>query len=301
MAILESVPGIEVTIEVAGSTADEFDDPNTTNPASEKSLTKYIECIDDAEFAVMTKIGHGFLWDEAQVLVFTIHVDGVPARAKIFGPRNVDKVQKCEGVLEHQPGKAGWGVRKFKFSPMQIVDAANRNNTHSTKSIYSKLGTLSIEIERRIILTKKNSSSIAYSGTRPASVTEKQIKGQAVSHSVSVSSKLETVNPTFFDTKPVASDDGPIAVFNFLYRSRTALKHELIIPRTPSPDPLDGMSMEELRKLARIGMSRPFKPEGGVKRERAEPSDSIDLTEEKAFLQTAKRTRREPPVDLTDD
>jgi hypothetical protein len=51
-------------------------------------------------------------------------------------------------------------------------------------------------------------------------------------------------------------DAGPVAVFRFKYRSQKSLKELLVIPRTPSPAPLEErpieeLSIEELRELTR--------------------------------------------------
>lgn len=65
--------------------------------------------------------------------------------------------------------------------------------------------------------------------------------------------------------------DEPFAIIRFMYRSKDALKQELIIPQTPSPEPgpspdpqtVDNLSPEQVRRLAQerpseIQVSRPF-------------------------------------------
>ncbi|KAK0650601.1 hypothetical protein DIS24_g6712 [Lasiodiplodia hormozganensis] len=76
-------------------------------------------------------------------------------------------------------------------------------------------------------------------------IPEKALKGRAVSHQV----KLQASEPakvregyTF-----VPDSNGKIATFIFRYRSKSALQAEGIIPRTPSPMPLEERPLEELK------------------------------------------------------
>lgn len=62
-----------------------------------------------------------------------------------------------------------------------------------------------------------------------------------------------------WSTEYVDPKEAPIAVFYFKYRSRLALQEELIIPRpaggpTEADDPLNNLSAEEIRRLARERM-----------------------------------------------
>jgi hypothetical protein len=52
--------------------------------------------------------------------------------------------------------------------------------------------------------------------------------------------------PDHFFIDYVDGPDLPIAVFNFRYRSRNDLKAECIIPRSPTPIPLEDRSIEDL-------------------------------------------------------
>ena len=64
MAVLDEVPGIQVAVQINGRDAVEYDDPE---PPSHDHATcpissKYIECIDDAEFSIRCVANRDYNW-----------------------------------------------------------------------------------------------------------------------------------------------------------------------------------------------------------------------------------------------
>lgn len=78
MAIIGTVPGIEISILVRGTRATEYaapeaDDTEQTSP----TITRYIEAIDDAEFDVHYEISNDYEWGfRGHALCLKLWVDG---------------------------------------------------------------------------------------------------------------------------------------------------------------------------------------------------------------------------------
>ncbi|KAK4549810.1 hypothetical protein LTR36_005111 [Oleoguttula mirabilis] len=84
-------------------------------------------------------------------------------------------------------------------------------------------------------------------------VPEKNLKGKAISHQAKLTAPVEEPAPLLAGFTPprdsrhrILIDKQPFATFNFKYRSRAALQALCVIPRTPSPVPLEARPIEEL-------------------------------------------------------
>ncbi|KAI1252145.1 hypothetical protein MGN70_006718 [Eutypa lata] len=63
MAILDDVPGIEVAVQINGQDVVEYDDPDASElDAPCPTSSKYIECIDDAVFAIRCRATSHYKW-----------------------------------------------------------------------------------------------------------------------------------------------------------------------------------------------------------------------------------------------
>lgn len=75
MAILEGVPGINVTVKIGDATCTEYEYPEPGD--THASSSKYIESIDDAEFGICCKISPEYSWGlERHALEFRVYIDG---------------------------------------------------------------------------------------------------------------------------------------------------------------------------------------------------------------------------------
>ncbi|GKT49993.1 uncharacterized protein ColSpa_10174 [Colletotrichum spaethianum] len=112
-------------------------------------------------------------------------------------------------------------------------------------------------------------------------------------------------------TAEYLNNRNPIAAYTFKYRSRDALHKELVIPRSPSPGPIDGMSEAEIRRLAveRLDDINNNRGSPAVKQEDGRPiikreyAEIVDLTEEpvKRKWKKVKIEGNRVAIDLTDD
>lgn len=82
MAVLEGLPGVKVTVQINGRDLAEYDDPNASEhePAragAYHTSTKYIECVDDAEFSMKALASKEYKWGyKGHCLSMDFYVDG---------------------------------------------------------------------------------------------------------------------------------------------------------------------------------------------------------------------------------
>lgn len=86
MAIIQGLPGLEVTVFTNGCTAKEYDDPSETDGADQRPqvVTKYIECKDNEPFRIHLKATDEYPWGfKDHVLNFGAVIDGIWAKGDI--------------------------------------------------------------------------------------------------------------------------------------------------------------------------------------------------------------------------
>ncbi|KXJ96434.1 hypothetical protein Micbo1qcDRAFT_199248 [Microdochium bolleyi] len=300
MAVIDGVSGLEVTVEVAGQTATEYEDHHTSsNASSDKSVTRYIESKDDTEFSVTFRINPSYAWEPSHhSLEVRLWIDGDYATGAIFSKHHARSIT-FYGAERQRSDTTQWYRRKFKFSALKISDHHSLSKDDIKKNRLKKIGTVLVTVTRCVAGKEIPFRNKAAPHDESAlEFSEKAMKGSAIAHGMILTREEEISNRQTISVQPLDSDNGPIATFNFLYRSRDALRAGMIIGRTPSPDPTDGMSIEDLRRLARERLEMPVKIEAKVKREWDDTKDSI---ENRSLFVNVKRSRRESPIDLTDD
>ncbi|OTB13772.1 hypothetical protein K445DRAFT_158486 [Daldinia sp. EC12] len=325
MAVLEDVPGIEVVVQVAGRDAIEYEDPNAsereTRDATCPTSTKYIECIDGAEFSIRTTITNGYQWGHSKSAVeLRFRIDGNAIDGSVLMTKDmingvVTKIKEGQKSYCTQINK--WVLQKFKFSAVDVVDDSKKERIEDDIKIARHLGLIEVRIFRCIHLHLGRQPPTLRRPTLKQGdkleLAEKSLKGKAISHGTSLSSRKCVPAP---NTCKVRYPDGlnkPVAVFQFHYRSRDALKREMVIPRTPSPGPglkreVTQMSRAELEQLARERLDQ-LKSIENIKEERKpaikrEFGGIIDLSEEvKQPIKFSRPVLMVPNevIDLTDD
>ncbi|KZL77472.1 hypothetical protein CT0861_08623 [Colletotrichum tofieldiae] len=327
MAIIDGFPGVKVTVQVDGQDAIEYGDPdgfeNDTNRKNAHWRTfSYVESKDDAFFSVRYQVDNSHRWDSPHhAFALTLYVDGrrmdgVVCEARHF--LNLDPFYvwetTVEGSRERSTASGYERLRKFKFSKVTMIDDAAKDRVEVDTKKAKSLGVIEVFIYPMVITGPMRHTTTEH---RPDAqndgfeIAEKALKGRAVSHGTSFADGgIVSQKPTV--TAEYLNNHNPIAAFSFKYRSRDALHKELIIPRSPSPEPIDGMSEAEIRRLAAerledINVNRRCSPT--VKREgrrsiiKREYAEILDLTEEpvKREWKKVKIEGNRVAIDLTDD
>ncbi|KAI1654261.1 hypothetical protein F4813DRAFT_210382 [Daldinia decipiens] len=322
MAVLEDVPGIEVTVQVAGIDAAEYEDPNASEQdvagANCPTSTKYIECIDGAEFAIKTRVTGDYRWSHpVTALNWDFRMDDKSTRGYVI--RRGDMVNgvatktKADDTVYCSHTKQ-WIRQRFQFSAVDVVDDAKKDRIEDDTKIAKHLGMIQVRIYRCIYLGHRASSFRKPTTSNKLELAEKSLKGKAISHGTSfLSSGKGVPAPTSCNISYLDGRDKPIATFRFHYRSRDALKREMVIPRSPSPSPgpkreVARMSRAELERLAGERLVQ-LQRDGNIKEERKpslkrEFKEVVDLSGETERPGKSSRTALEIPeevIDLTDD
>jgi hypothetical protein len=135
MAILKDVPGIEVAMQIDGKDVTEYDpDENEEHCLATDTkcptVTKYIECSDDAEFAIRMTISTDYQWGyKDHSLSLRPRLDGHELAGKLF------EQSRCAGnagqliiadTKAFCPQTQRWNRYKLKFSAISTSMATLR-------------------------------------------------------------------------------------------------------------------------------------------------------------------------------
>ncbi|KAI1428551.1 hypothetical protein F5Y12DRAFT_711187 [Xylaria sp. FL1777] len=314
MAVLDEVPGIEVSILVNGQKAIEYVDPHASKLDLDGHLkypvvTKYIESIDDAEFSVKLAVDDDvYAWDEIKHgLAIKVEVDGSLIQHCLMTRDSEDHLIKGQNMYSEESQQ--WYCRTMKFSAISTVESRSSEGIKKDIEAVKNIGCIQISFERHIVVKKGvKVAPTACIGTSALEVSEKALKHNFVSHSISLNKKETAVHFTKIHTRMLLTDNGPFAVFRFIYRSKERLRNMLIIPRSPEPEPavptaslsINNLAMADVRRLAQERLDQinwakeakiPSMP--AMKRH---VNEVVDVDEE---AHSAKRPA--VSIDLTDD
>ncbi|KAI1111409.1 hypothetical protein F5Y14DRAFT_425460 [Nemania sp. NC0429] len=316
MAINEDVPGIEVTVRCNKQPLVELDDPNAHDDdiAPHPSTTKYIECVDDTEFEVAIRVGSDYLWDyRDHVLVARVRVDGKTVRGTVIRRADTDHGRQVFRIKGRHVGSASgsWYLRRFKFAPVKTIDDARKERVQSDLEVAKDLGTIEVIFRRAIECGRGDHRRHGDTAPETFELAEKSLKGKAVSHGTSYGSRERASRQLAIHTLDIPEDHGSILSVKFMYRSKDALKRELIIPRSPSRSPtIAALTPAERDRLARERLDelreQKLKREDGKGLIKREFGETLDLTKDPPPARPTKKHRfrdgREVDVvDLTDD
>ncbi|KAI1640149.1 hypothetical protein F4809DRAFT_591663 [Biscogniauxia mediterranea] len=258
MAILEEIPGIEVTVQVNGRNAIEYDDPHASeqeSAADSPTSCKYIESIDDAEFSVSVVATGRYTWRHHHALLATLYADGQRVRGKVMEVSSSDNRITIEGRRHFDMKKQQWYLQRFKFAAISTVDDSKQDRVQRDKELAARLGIIEVRLRRVRVLGRLPVSSHHSPGCQPQAkheLSEKSLKGKAISHGVDFSSNEKSPVRSYSQIRYIPGEKEYFGAYRFCYRSKDALRQELIIPRSPSPaHNISGLSRAEIERLAR--------------------------------------------------
>ncbi|KAL1648462.1 hypothetical protein SLS58_002217 [Diplodia intermedia] len=260
MAIISSVPGVEVEVRVNGERAEEYMDSNQKD--SDNTAIRYIEAKSGVRFTIHCTISPS-CDRQGKDMRAKILIDGKKIRGKIL------RLEKSEGVTIDVYGATSVengqrSIAHMVFSELDIdEDSTDISNRMMQKKVMS-MGVISIQLHRGLAI-KEAPCNRTTTIDKIGKVSEKALKGKALSHQVQLAripsyqaiissltyDRLQAFQPAqqsnTYNFK-CDKEDGPFAEFIYQYRSKTALQAEGVIPRTPSPIPLEDRPLEELNQ-----------------------------------------------------
>ncbi|KAK2058786.1 hypothetical protein LY76DRAFT_626263 [Colletotrichum caudatum] len=307
MAIIRDFSGVKVTIQVDGRDATEYDDPDgVENDANRKNArwrtSAYVEAKDDAFFCVRYQVDNNHCWEGPKnAIALALYVDGkrietVLCEAQCFLNFNPSYVWEStvEGSRQKSRSSGYDRLNKFKFSKVTTLDDAANDRVKVDTAKSKLLGVIEVFIYPVIITgpSRYSNSDRCYDTQNDNfEIAEKALKGRAVSHGTSFADGgVVSQRPSV--TAEYLNNNNPIAAFTFKYRSRDALHKELIIPRSPNPEPISGLSETEIRRLAmeRLHDINASIPGSSTKRQNA------DLVQNRLSSPTVKRESHRPII-----
>ncbi|KAK8071490.1 hypothetical protein PG997_011693 [Apiospora hydei] len=311
MTVIEDVPGVEISIAVAGAPAKEYADPELEEvPNNHNSFLSsvYIECLDGQEFAFRYKVDSTYDWGyKDHELKFKFYIGGNLCdrrpHIKEMATRSGPFVGELKNQVEYNQSTKKWYKQKFVFTEVEKVDDADKKRVEEDKEIAKHLGVLKVEVWRvkvqiydRQLPSKTGAPSSSYD-QGITTIAEKALKGREISHGAGLDEgepieykpSRNALGPREW-VKYLKEDNGQMAIYLFHYRSKEALKKERIVARSPSPPLASGGDSEEEKKPV-------------VKRERS--CDAFGLDDEASVKSRRKRIKPEEDeedlevVDLT--
>ncbi|KAI0904919.1 hypothetical protein F4823DRAFT_567278 [Ustulina deusta] len=216
MAIIQGLPGLEVTIYTNGCIATEYDDLSRVDNVLQcpKVVTKYIECKDNEQFRIHVKVTEEYSWGfENHFLNFAAVIDGVWAAGELCRQEDAtgegwERDISCR-VAKNPNGHRRYVVQEFAFSNIVKVDnPTNEQHQHDMKRI-ERLGTIKVEVYR---LTEGGDEAICIpAGDHPGNytVSREAARGKTQSHGTNLQQSLSTS-----DAQGLARTTGPLLSFD---------------------------------------------------------------------------------------
>ncbi|KAA6410322.1 MAG: hypothetical protein FRX48_05743 [Lasallia pustulata] len=316
MAILHDV---EVTISAKGNKLPEYDD-DAEEPGPSNMVTKYIEALTGANFQIHYNIKPMFRLKSSAMSIDVIidgeymdshilhrdedlkHLSRIPLGAIFTGFRRIQK--------------DSWTLQAFSFAEIKTSEENAVASDPALQELVSKLGSIRIEVHH-VKIKGPGVPSTDFGKLRALdALPEKALKGQALSHRASLGPLQRIPSPKVTEVEYINGLESPSVVFNFKYRSRKSLQGMLVIPRTPSPVPLeqrpiDELTREEALELLRrrsIQVKPEVKPTATLKRqhddfdpERNDDEEYMALLASARSQKVARVQKHIDVIDLLDD
>ncbi|KAF4449110.1 hypothetical protein F53441_7506 [Fusarium austroafricanum] len=316
MAVLREVPHVSARIRVAGELATEYDplvdEETVANTSREGSQIPtrycYIESTSGAEFSVEVTASHDFKFpQDCDSLVANVYLDGqwMTSRIAIKPQGHAVSITVTISDIKCSSDTSGHSVfKKFVFAPI-TKNSDSITSDKATKDIKraETLGVIHLILEAGQHKGSMDRKLPIRHDSVDLELAEKALKGKAISHATSLGGTTERPRPQWVRIVNRRS----VGEFFFRYRSYQALQHEMIIPRTPSPEPsaatslneddLSRLSESEIRRLA-LERLRDAKVKDESARVKREADETLPVPRQWKLV---KINDGKEAVDLTDD
>ncbi|KAJ4294599.1 hypothetical protein N0V90_008290 [Kalmusia sp. IMI 367209] len=252
MPLHPDILGLEAWIIVDGHPLEEHD---MRAPVARKSVERYITAESGSTFEVHFRFSHPFPTRLPVTVLVT--VDGRDLDEPLI---RTDELYNTDGHRSTGPisnvNKAFY-KQKYRFKEVNIKEGEPGPGVEAQKAKLAQSGTISLNFFWiKSICLNESFQAAAKILEDPGTIHEKALKGNALSHTLSLAEPEPTEELDFFDAE-YADNGEPFAAFHFHYRSLKALQDLHIIKRTPEPLDLlecndeifQTSSSEELRRM----------------------------------------------------
>ncbi|KAI6761154.1 hypothetical protein HG531_001707 [Fusarium graminearum] len=281
MAVIDGIPHVTARIRVVGELATEYDVPDDVEmiaPNTEEDTTPskhcYIECKSGAEFAIDFTVSPGFkFFEKNDIIRVNTFIDG--ARICSLGTKEEQKSRSLCLLLSQKVCQDEY-LSEFPLNT-ETGDSASRSKIEEDALRAKGLGTIKLAVfTAKKSKKQSNRRSSGPTILHQSDFAEKALKGKEISHATALAATGDII-----PNRRIINIENRINLgeFFFHYRSHEALQNEMVIPRTPSPEPpavandgddvLSHLSESEIRRLAmeRLSDSNIKLESSGIKRE----------------------------------
>lgn len=117
MAVIEALPGVEVTIEVDGQPLHEYIDADSDEAEDSRTVTRYVEAQNDQVFRIACTVTPRFEF-AGDLVGFPSRVDGQEFHSKVIEKRHVLESSKTVYRQGHKPTPEL--LKKFIFNAVEL-------------------------------------------------------------------------------------------------------------------------------------------------------------------------------------
>lgn len=127
MAIITSFPGIEAIVLVNGAKAREYIDEHIhTRERNDEQVQRFIDSVDDAEFAIRILINNDYKFLGHDALGIKVHVDGEYRCSTVWNKNHPKEyMYMCGSRVQKDDG--GSSVIAFKFTAIETVEGEGKS------------------------------------------------------------------------------------------------------------------------------------------------------------------------------
>ncbi|KAK4951596.1 hypothetical protein LTR10_010573 [Elasticomyces elasticus] len=253
MVALDIVAGIKIEVFAKGQALTEYEDQDEEE--TDRNVMRYIEAV-PGEFEIRITAQAGFRCG-GDALAFYIHMDGSDVLDIPLVMNENCRTQSFTTVSEGCR-KSGNRTKRYHFTVLKT--SSDRSASISEAAKAEHYGSIVLKVVQSTVSgVSKAVVDLEHNAQTPGNVSEKLLKGKSVSHSVKFSQPVAARARTTYNIKPVSGLPDPYATVVFRYRSLETLKSMLIIPRTPSPPPLEERDYESVNRDEFLELQRQLK------------------------------------------
>lgn len=200
MAVIEAIPGVAITVQVAGRPLKEWPDDN--EDPRHHAVVRYVEAVSGQEFDIKVQVQDEAVFQENS-LTFHVHIDGQRTQSFTSWPGG-RKVTIFRGIRD------ATSMRRYRFSNLQISEsvgmvemsfrlqpaASDDHHLDDEPEQLDGLGEIQVLMyHTRKIDEPRKRQPLPRNYREQSIVSEKMLKGQSVSHCVAYVS-IYISNPT---------------------------------------------------------------------------------------------------------
>ncbi|KAL2423335.1 hypothetical protein ABEF95_006658 [Exophiala dermatitidis] len=302
MAILNNV---EITVSSDGKPVQEYQPPTDDREAlkacspfpNSPIVVKYIEATPGAHFQIEYQVTGDQQFGRADALALYTDIDGKALRSPIVSKETYgfSKGHSSSRFTAIKKGaETGYGSQTmlslFYRRELSRTGQESDGTMADLKKKYGDVGTIIVKVMR--VRRGQKLATAAFLPQFEREIPEKVLKGQSVDTGAHLGQPKPSEAGDVYSGEQV--DKEPCAVLIFLYRSKKALQTLDVIPRSPSPIPLEERDPDTLTREEAVELLRRQRAE-------AEAAKKVQIKKKESEEDLRKSAIKREATDESDD